>query len=588
MAAGMLLPIHWKNTLQMVVSNRLNMKAIVARYTFILTVCAAATAYLWKIFLFSATGVDDANIFFVYAHNFAAGHGFVYNIGGERVEGFSSLLWTLLCALAFKLTSQPERVLLVVNVLLLSIACFAAWQYLEKQLLAGLAPRVRLFWQALYLLLLISTQAFLVWNTITLMENALWSTLLLLAGLCVLQEDLSARRVLSWLLPLSVLVLLTRPEAILWLVVFAGILFVRKFLQAGWRAALQLVAPFVLTAGVTYAALTAFRLSYFGYPLPNTYYAKVSPSQLYNLYRGWDYLYAYLHSDWLVWAGALAAVLLGLDSLLRLRRLEILQKGAVYLPVLGLVGLLEPLLTGGDHFGAFRVYQNIYPFLLLCLIYLLAVVLPAALPMALASSKVRWAERVFLASAVVLLLASFLHFKARAWQGYYLSSDLAKEFVLASEGRESGVLLGEMFQDADKLPSVGMVIAGGIKLTYAGEVVDLMGLNNTLMAHNGGDRKGMKNHAAFEKATFYQLLPDLVDLRLVNLHWSYSAGYVQQNVGFGALKEIYNDTDFQNLYVFVRIDPANSDKFLVGWMSKRLLAELPASDKYQIEVYPYP
>ena len=50
-------------------------------------------------------GVDDANIFFVYAKNLAEGHGFVYNAGGERVEGYSSMLWTLILAGVFSITS---------------------------------------------------------------------------------------------------------------------------------------------------------------------------------------------------------------------------------------------------------------------------------------------------------------------------------------------------------------------------------------------------------------------------------------------------------------------------------------------------
>ena len=41
--------------------------------------------------------LDDAFISFRYAHNLAAGHGLVYNVG-ERVEGFTNLLWTLLLA----------------------------------------------------------------------------------------------------------------------------------------------------------------------------------------------------------------------------------------------------------------------------------------------------------------------------------------------------------------------------------------------------------------------------------------------------------------------------------------------------------
>ena len=47
----------------------------------------------------SLHGTDDANIYLVYMRNLANGHGFVYNIGGERVEGCSSFLWTLIGSL---------------------------------------------------------------------------------------------------------------------------------------------------------------------------------------------------------------------------------------------------------------------------------------------------------------------------------------------------------------------------------------------------------------------------------------------------------------------------------------------------------
>ena len=38
---------------------------------------------------------DDAMISMRYAKNFADGHGFVWNPGGERVEGYSNFLWTI-------------------------------------------------------------------------------------------------------------------------------------------------------------------------------------------------------------------------------------------------------------------------------------------------------------------------------------------------------------------------------------------------------------------------------------------------------------------------------------------------------------
>src|SRR3982751_6884282 len=91
----------------------------------IVLLTCVATFVVARIFGFPAVGVDDANIFFVYARNIAGGHGFVFNVGGERVEGFTSLLWTLICAATARITSHPEPVLLGVNVGLVSLT--AIW-----------------------------------------------------------------------------------------------------------------------------------------------------------------------------------------------------------------------------------------------------------------------------------------------------------------------------------------------------------------------------------------------------------------------------------------------------------------------------
>src|SRR5262245_50548908 len=56
-------------------------------------------------------GVDDANIYFRYAKNLGSGLGLVWNPGGERVEGFTSTPWLLVCALVFRLASRPEKAL---------------------------------------------------------------------------------------------------------------------------------------------------------------------------------------------------------------------------------------------------------------------------------------------------------------------------------------------------------------------------------------------------------------------------------------------------------------------------------------------
>jgi hypothetical protein len=57
-------------------------------------------------------GIDDANIYFVYMKNLAKA-GVCMEYSGERVEGFTSLLWTLIGALFYTLSPTQFPVLLL-------------------------------------------------------------------------------------------------------------------------------------------------------------------------------------------------------------------------------------------------------------------------------------------------------------------------------------------------------------------------------------------------------------------------------------------------------------------------------------------
>ena len=65
-------------------------------------------------------------------------------------------------------------------------------------------------------------------------------------------------------------------------------------LYDAWRSGLRTALLPAATFGAALLALLLFRLGYFGYPLPNTYYAKVSPDLPTNLWNGGAYLAGYL------------------------------------------------------------------------------------------------------------------------------------------------------------------------------------------------------------------------------------------------------------------------------------------------------
>lgn len=569
-----------------------SVKRFAFNYLLILVVTCLVTWLIWARFRYPLAGIDDSNIFFVYAENFAHGHGFVYNVGGERVEGFSSLLWTLISAAIFFLSPVPEQTLLILNVIIISLGIAVAVSYIPMTFVSQQENRFRRWgWALLFLFLLLTSANYLIWNTIVLMENAVWSTLLLCGTIFVISEDISSQKINSIFVPIAVLLLLTRPEAFLWVGVFSTILLVRKTLLYGIRSTLRELLPLFASLAITVLALTVFRRLYFGYPLPNTYYAKVSPSITYNVYQGAVYLAKYFISNPVVSLCILVAMLTGVHTVVAFVQKKNTDDGLLYLPILAGTGLLAPMVTGGDHFSSFRFYQGTYPILVLCLIYFMKVVLPLYVKFDFHPGGQRWPQLVFVSILSLSFLAGLAVYQVRDWLPSREFSRMTNEFEIAAEGRVQGQFIREMFSPLPQLPSLGVIRAGGIKYTYPGEVIDLMGLNNLRMAHNGGDRRGEKNHAAFEKSTFYELTPDLVSPQVVsNTVWSYDFTELHESwdntVPF---KGLYDDSTFLKLYVYAKVCETGfkSGSALVGWFRQAFLNELEASGDFVIERYAY-
>jgi hypothetical protein len=473
---------------------------------------------VWCLLGYPSTGIDDADIFFVYARHVADGHGFVYNIGGEHVEGFTSMLWTLICAGFFQVFQRIEIPLYLLN---LAMGAVTVWVCLR---------RVRQ--PMLFLLLLAAAPAWFAWCQITLMESGLWCMLLTLLVLAVVEK----RPVMvALLLPLWVV---TRPESMLWGAWLILMLSLRIAVAEGWRKGLKAtVLPVVLFVG-TLASLVGFRMSYFGYPVPNTYYAKVSPNILYDLQNGLAYLLGYLFSHPAV------TLVLAIWLWVLIRGLRQCRKNpdsaATLIALCLLPGIGIPVLVGGDHFGGARFYQPIWP--LLCLLVV------NEWPGLLGRMKPMQARTALLA----LVLCG--------WVLFPFTARLRHEFHIAREGRETGAALTAMFRDLDEYPTVATITAGGSKLAYPGTVLDLMGLNATEMAHAPGPRTGYKNHTAFHRDIFYAWYPDIL--------------LCGQDAEFDArvLKGLPFDDRFRQLYLKVELH--RNSRAVDAYYSHRFLERL--------------
>jgi len=261
--------------------------------------------------------------------------------------------------------------------------------------------------------------------------------------------------------------------------------------------------------GGWFVALMGFRLWYFGYPLPNTFYAKVSPDPLYDLGRGVTYLAKFVLSNPLNAPAILAAVIpagLGIRTWLhgdRVRALSALP--FAILTIWLFLGLAIPAAAGGDHFALFRFYQPLWPLFGLSLALGVARLLPR---------PARLLRPGITLGIGALTLWVLYCSSTPAWHSLSDADAIILEFKIANAGRAQGAALNGMFDDelfeGEKLPSVADVTIGGLGLTYRGTTVDLMGLTNVAMGHAPGDRKGIANHAAFNTDVFFSLNPEML------------------------------------------------------------------------------
>lgn len=272
--------------------------------------------------------VEDAGISMAYARNAAAGEGWVTYAGGERVEGFSNPLWTFLMGLGY-LVGINGFVSSKLMGAVFGLACLPLSYGLAKEARLGLSKSADNFPLLAPLLVCLSTTV-AVWHGSGL-ENSLFNVLLLTGMWRTLVEGRDG----AHRFPLSALAFVglaaTRPEGIAYGAVggfFALVLALRNGQDWWKKVGLWLVVFFV-----PYGLFQAWRVSYFAWPFPNTYYAKVDGENRFQPWRwtsrGWDYLRNYLRAyhvgmfapliglglvtlkDWRKWVFCFGAVLVG-------------------------------------------------------------------------------------------------------------------------------------------------------------------------------------------------------------------------------------------------------------------------------------
>ncbi len=207
--------------------------------------------------------VDDAGISFAYARHLAEGYGLVLSPGSERVEAATNFLWCLVLVPAHWMGDQHE---LLAKLLGLFFASGAL-------VLVGLFPSVAYQRRPRYFDL-VAPMCASVFPTYALwcvsgLENGMFSFLAAASILALAHEENRPSR-FPWSSVWLVLLFATRPDGILYVCTVIGAKTLRQLSQRRPRQDLV----FVLMLGLGIGGLELFRLAYFAWPWPNSYYTK--------------------------------------------------------------------------------------------------------------------------------------------------------------------------------------------------------------------------------------------------------------------------------------------------------------------------
>jgi arabinofuranosyltransferase len=276
---------------------------------------------------------DDPYITLRAVDNAVKGYGLTWN-PHERVQVFTDPLWALLLTAAYAVTREGYFTTMVASIAL-SLAVVVVLHS---------AARDRPWWTStLAALLLVSSKAYVDYSTSGL-ENPLTHLLVALFFARVFAED--ARLVwsegrLTWLVLLAALIYLDRADAVL--AVAPALAWALWHARALGPRALRAIAVGTLPA----ASWTVFAIVYYGFPFPNTAYAKLNGGHLLSWVHpnGVAYFANSLRMDPLTLTLIGATIAVGAGVALRSRPDRI-----ALLPLAGAAGyLVYAMRIGGDY-----------------------------------------------------------------------------------------------------------------------------------------------------------------------------------------------------------------------------------------------
>lgn len=314
---------------------------------------------------------EDAFITFRFSKNLANGHGFVWNIGEGPVEGYTNFLWVVLNAGAIIAGIDPTYFSLILGLAAGLLTIIYAYYYSAH---IFNIPRPMVF---LAPFLLAVSGPLAAWSASG-METSLFTCLAFVGSYYWVNywnSDDNVRQISTsyFLFFLSNLV---RPEGIIFFTIFSGFHLILCLLKRK-KVIKHFIIP-VLFFVVPFCIYFIWRYKYFGYLLPNTFYAKTGGSTAQYLrglhYSGLFYIYFVvpfipLLPLFFIWR------LKKTDKnnpLFQIEKLDAKIIGTVLPVSIVLIYSIYISFVGGDYMALYRFYVPLTPFIYILLSFLVA------------------------------------------------------------------------------------------------------------------------------------------------------------------------------------------------------------------------
>jgi arabinofuranosyltransferase len=493
--------------------------------------------------------VDDAYIFLRYAEHIVNGYGFVWNIGEQPLEGYTSFLYLVVIIIGKLLSLNLETYCIVIGIMSSSLTLYFA--YLIYQ---NFIPSEKNFLleNKITVIIIALSPAFLFWSGAG-MDTSFYSMFLLISIYYFLKLPDSRGSVLLKGV-LFGLLCVTRFEAVLFF--FLALYYLMKKEKSFIKIRInKSVVLFASGFVIIFATYFIWRWSYFGYFLPNTFYAKTGGGLreigggFFYIIKSFRLFYGY---GWI----PLLFVLLFFKK-------NMLVGKAGFIFSFGLLSILTTIVLGGDHFNFGRFVIPVLP--------LLFIVFPPALKRMLSAQTKLFSIKPGYRIAVLFILLIIILIVKPAYQeaiGGISNLLIGKKEIITEydetteeeiiEWQQGWVLMGKALKNiANKNDYIAAIPIGAIGYYSKINVIDMVGIVDPVIAHEKyhpnlmkkwtpGHTKGDGKYVLSREPDYIQLTDYLTKKPLEKPS--------KRSMQFVSVKEIWASEDFHRNYEFYPVE----------------------------------